>query len=118
MTGRPVGFDFDLATSETIDSIVVYSRSDNMCEISVVDGKSNKVVDSRKVSREHATSKVSFDESDPEKAISHNNYAVEIASMKDFDNDASGSFSVKAQGGTRGDHFLVAISFAEKKPTK
>lgn len=115
MTGRSVGFDFDLETSETVDSIVVYSRSDNMCEISVVDGKSNKVVNSKKVSREHATSKVSFDENDPEKALAHNNYAVEIASMEDFDNGVNSPFSLKTQSGTNGDYFLVAISIAEKK---
>mmetsp|Transcript_15342 Transcript_15342/g.38662 ORF Transcript_15342/g.38662 Transcript_15342/m.38662 type:complete len:564 (+) Transcript_15342:133-1824(+) len=114
MSGRPVGFDFDLMGNEKVDSIVVYSRSDNMCEISVVDGKSDDVIDFRNVSREHATSKVSFSPDTQENALAHNNYAVEIASSEDFDNDAKGPFSVKTKGGTKGDYFLVAVSVTKK----
>ena len=115
MSGRQLGFDFNIASNETVDSIVVYSRSDNMCEISVVDGKCNYVVDCKNVSREHATSKNSTGTDAPDNVTSHNNYAVEIASSKDFANDPQGPFSVNSKGGTKGDYFLIAISIAEKK---
>lgn len=115
MNGRQVGFDFDLSSNETVDSIVVYSRSDNMCEISVVDGKSNSIVDCKNVSREQATTKPSVNGDDYESSRMHNNYAVEIATSKDFAADTTGPFKVNTKGGKKGDYFLVAVSIAEKR---
>jgi len=114
----PPGFEFAVSNDdETVDSIVVYSRSDNSCELSVVDTKqSSSIVDSKTVSREEATSKASSDEND----IPHNNYAVEIAASELFAAaaDAGSStrtFSVSATNGTKGDTFLVMISIATTK---
>lgn len=115
MNGRQIGFDFDLSTDETVDSIVVYSRSDNMCKISIVDGKCNYVVDYKNVSRERATSKASVSADAPDKGKLHNNYAVEIATSNDFAANPTGPFFVNTKGGTKGDYFLVAISIAEKR---
>jgi hypothetical protein len=112
MTGRQAGFNFDLSSDEMVDSIVVYSRSDNMCSVSIVDGKSNSIVETKNISRNQATSKGS---DSPNNDISHNNYAVEIATSKDFAADSKGPFSINTKGGTKGDYFLVAISIAEKR---
>jgi hypothetical protein len=115
MSGRQIGFDFDLSSDETVDSIVVYSRSDNMCEISIVDGKCNYIVDYKNVSREQATAKASFSADAPDAGKSHNNYAVEIATSSDFAANPTGPFFVNTKNGTKGDYFLVAISIAEKR---
>lgn len=112
MNGRQKGFDFDLSSKERVDSIVVYSRSDNCCEISVVDGKCNYVVNYTDVKRENATS-VASNPADKDK--SHNNYSVKIATPEHFADNPTGPFFVNAKGGTKGDYFLVAISIAEKR---
>ena len=112
MTGRSLEFAFDLASIEKVDSIVVYSRSKNKCEMSVVDSKGMSVVENKTVSKRQATS-INPGADVSEKASTHNNYAVEIATSEDFASDSKGTFSVKAKGGTRGDYFLVAISIAE-----
>lgn len=117
MNGSQIGFDFDISNDERVDSIVVYSRSNNMCEISVVDGKSNNVVAYRDVSREQATSKASELADAPDDSTSHNNYAVEIATSETFAADAAGPFFINTKGGTKGDYFLVAVSIADKKRT-
>jgi len=115
MSGRQIGFDFDVTSDERVDSIVIYSRSDNKCEISVVDGKCNYIVDYRDVSRKQATSKSKFRDDAPDQSNSHNNYAVEIATSKNFTADTTGPFFVNTKSGVKGDYFLVAISIAEKK---
>mmetsp|Transcript_9844 Transcript_9844/g.23981 ORF Transcript_9844/g.23981 Transcript_9844/m.23981 type:complete len:382 (+) Transcript_9844:1-1146(+) len=114
MNGLQLGFEFELSGDERVDSIVVYSRSDNMCEISVVDGRSKPIVDYTNVSRQHATSKAKspLDASDSD--TSHNNYAVEIATPQTFADDAQGPFYVNTKGGKKGDYFLVAVSIARK----
>lgn len=114
MNGCAKGFNFDLSNDEKVDSVVVYSRSDNGCELSVVNGKNKCLVDNRNVSREHATRKAINRADAPNKGTSHNNYAVEVATSKDFPDDATGSFSVKTKGGNRGDNFLIAISIGKK----
>ena len=80
--------------------------------MSVVDSKGMSVVENKTVSKRQATS-INPGADVSEKASTHNNYAVEIATSEDFASDSKGTFSVKAKGGTRGDYFLVAISIAE-----
>mmetsp|Transcript_5183 Transcript_5183/g.11497 ORF Transcript_5183/g.11497 Transcript_5183/m.11497 type:complete len:567 (-) Transcript_5183:1541-3241(-) len=113
MNGKQLGFGFDLSSDETVDSIVVYSRSDNMCKISVADSEGNCVVEGTAVHRKQATNRANFRKEDGYQ--SRNNYALEIASYKDFAKVPAGSFVVNTTKGKRGDHFLVAVSIAEKK---
>ena len=113
MNGKQIGFEFDLSGDERVDSIVVYSRSDNMCEISVVDGRSNSVVEDTTVSRDQATSKATPPVDAPNSDKSFNNYAVEIATPQTFAEDVKGPFYVNTKGGTKGDYFLVAVSIGK-----
>ncbi|VEU34199.1 unnamed protein product [Pseudo-nitzschia multistriata] len=107
--GNEICFGFDLSEEETVDSIVVYSRSDNVCEISVVDSNGNEVVKETEVRRENATN------SNTAEDISRNNYAMEIATSEDFAQTPAGSFVVNTKSGKKGDHYLVAVTVAEKQ---
>ena len=113
MNGKHLGFGFDPSSDETVDSIVVYSRSNHMCNISVADGDGNCVVEGTEVHREQATNSANSRTEDGGK--SRNNYAVQIASYKDFAKVPAWSFVVNTTKGKKGEHFLVAVSIAEKK---
>mmetsp|Transcript_9349 Transcript_9349/g.27911 ORF Transcript_9349/g.27911 Transcript_9349/m.27911 type:complete len:540 (+) Transcript_9349:178-1797(+) len=106
MSGRDKSFTFELSGKETVDSIVVYSRSNNSCEISVIDNRGNSIVQSTQVQRSATKNKKNGNGND--------SYAVEIASSKDFIKAPAGSFVVNTKRGIKGDSFLVAISIARK----
>ena len=129
MNGREQDFSFEIAhEDEQVDSIVVYSRSDNGCEMSVEAGKNNLTfMDYKPVNRSVATTIASKDAptngnnngKDIDKAF--NNYAVEIATSDDFANEnasSDGAFRIQTKNSTKGDYFLIAISIASKTKWK
>eukprot|EP00536_Pseudo-nitzschia_multiseries_P017105 jgi/Psemu1/247940/estExt_Genewise1.C_13820008 len=107
MNGKEKGFPFDLSSGETVDSIVVYSRSNNGCEIAVIDNRGKQVVGYTKVQRDRTT--------EGQNGSSNNNYAIEVASSEHFAQSPTGSFVANTKGGTKGDNFLVAVSIAKKQ---
>ena len=121
--GDSMDFDFNLQNNEKIDSIVIYSRSNNGCEFSITttlskdkntygddDDDAIVCVDPIYVSREQATDNADATSNDSDVNVKPN-YAIEIASSKDMLQQQQ--YTIHAKDGTAKDYFLIAISIAK-----
>ena len=114
------GFDFTLRKNEMVESIVVYSRSDNAVEISIHRHGKSPIIDQKIVSRTTATATATNADNNNNNNqkdndtnnIAQNNYAVEIATSENFDSCTSSltSFTLTTKNGIKGDNFLVAVT--------
>mgnify|MGYP006087933195 CR=1 FL=1 len=110
-------FDFQIKSNEIVDSILVYSRSNNSCTMSVSTASSSStkttnkggeeaIIDPVRVSREHAKWN----------PTGKPNFATEIiAPSTSTITIGPGQYTINAKDGTARDYFLIAISVAVKK---